>query len=267
MSKCKFILSITILMLASGSMLACNNNSIESQSPPPGINTTGLAGTQWKVTSLDDKVLSAGTYISIYFSNDGTVWGYNGCNIYGGKYLSSNNSTLKFEDITMTLLGCLTSERQHDEELYHRNFAATVSYKINEKRLEFLDKDGEILIVFQQLSEYAMKATDLIGTKWQCVAINGITITEGLSITLSFTSENSASGDAGCFGYNLSYQTDGDNIRFGTNVFRKGELTSELEEKANQYTSLLIYCASYRLSTDKLEIFTAKGDVLEYSPR
>jgi hypothetical protein len=122
-------------------------------------------------------------------------------------------------------------------------------------------------LVFERQPEYPMNPADLVGTKWQLVSMNGDSVPEGLTITLDFESDSLASGQAGCFAYSLPYETDGDNIRWGINSRRTGELPPELEKYALRYTDSLLWTFNYRLAKDRLEIFTSRGDTLIYKAR
>ena len=107
-----------------------------------------------------------------------------------------------------------------------------------------------------------MNPADLVGTSWHLVSMNGENIIENLSVTLAFNSEREGAGRAGCFDYELYYQARGDDIRWGLSASRDGNLPLELESQALQYTDSLMWGANYRLSTGRLEIFTARGEVL-----
>ena len=45
---------------------------------------------------------------------------------------------------------------------------------------------------------------------------------------------------------------------------RDGELPQELERQALRYIDSVMWVANYRLATDKLELYTSKGDTLVY---
>ena len=109
-----------------------------------------------------------------------------------------------------------------------------------------------------------MDPADLTGTKWRCVSINGEPVLSGLDITLYIDSDT-ASGRAGCFDYTLPYQANGDNVRWGISASRNGECSPEEELQAGEYTTAIVVAAQYILSPDKLEIFTARNDVLVFS--
>jgi hypothetical protein len=101
--------------------------------------------------------------------------------------------------------------------------------------------------------------------------MNNEPVLKGLSITLSFDRNSQASGVAGCFTYQLPYETtlyklEGDDIRWGIMCRRTGELPQTLEYMAGSYTDKIALAANYHLTKDKLEIFTAKGDTLVYKP-
>ncbi|MFA5014962.1 MAG: META domain-containing protein [Actinomycetota bacterium] len=150
------------------------------------------------------------------------------------------------------------------ENIYTRSLANTASYCVTGDQLEIYSADKQKLLIFKRKPEYPMNPADLVGTSWQLIYINGDQVTEGLSIMLTFNSKSEASGRAGCFDYELPYEASGDDIRWGMKTERNGELPQELEFQALRYTDSIIWASNYRLTTDGLEIYTAKGDILVY---
>ena len=122
-------------------------------------------------------------------------------------------------------------------------------------------------MVLEQLPEYAMNPDKLIGTRWRCVSVNGKPVTQGIGITLFFKDAITATGRAGCFDSTYHYTAIGDNIRWGNMTSRNGECSQKEELAAAEYDHAASVAASYRLSPDKLEIFSVRGDVLVYIPQ
>ena len=139
-------------------------------------------------------------------------------------------------------------------------------YRITGNNLEIGITANQRQLVFERKPEYPMETADLVGTSWLLVSMDGDDITEGLAITLSFDSDSIASGRAGCFDYELHYQASGDDISWGMTSRRSGELSSRLENEALRYTDSLMWGANYRLSEERLEIFTLRGETLVYEP-
>lgn len=220
-----------------------------------------FSGSQWKLISIDGTPLVPGSYISLYFGN-GKVWGSNSINIYGGKYSVEGPNTLTFSDIVSTLIGG-PENIIHQGDLYLKYINDTAGYRFDGNHLEI---SGMAKLVFERLPEYPMNPSELVGTKWQFVSLNGEPVMEGLSINLNFETDSLASGHAGNFTYELPYEAKGDDIRWGISSGRTGNLSQELEHHALRYLDSISWAANYRLTKDKLEIFTARGDTLVYEP-
>lgn len=57
--------------------------------------------------------------------------------------------------------------------------------------------------------------TDLVGTQWELESIDGESVLEGTSVTLSFGEDGRASGSGGCNSYGGSYSINDTSISFG----------------------------------------------------
>jgi heat shock protein HslJ len=228
--------------------------------------TSGLDGTQWELIEINEKDLIEGSYISLYFRN-GSIHGSAGCNTYGADYSIEEPYILKMQMPEMTAMACPSPEGVLEQEQeYVEALSSTAQYSITGSKLEIYGAENKKMLVFERIPEYPMDPADLVGTSWQFVSMNGDPVLEGLSITLSFDSDSEASGRAGCFDYVLFYTASGDDIGWGMRNKRDGELPQELEKQALRYTSSVMWVANYCLATDRLELYTSKGDTLVYEP-
>ena len=215
-----------------------------------------LDGSGWKLVSPDGNPVTDGSYISLYFRN-GEVWGSDNGLIYSAKYSVQPSDIIAFSEIS-----ALDSNRQPAES-YLKFIKDAAVYRLKDNHLE-IDKADHTGILFEKLPEYTADPDNLIGTWWRLASIDNNPVEYGLNITLDFDSANRASGQAGCFAYTLSYEANGDDIRWGINSRKIDELPRSLETRALQYTDTIIWAANYHLFEDKLEIFTAKGDTLVF---
>jgi heat shock protein HslJ len=229
-------------------------------------DASGLDGTQWSLIEINEKEIIEGSYISLYFRN-GSVQGSAGCNVYGADYSTEEPDILEIQMLTMTQMACYFPYGVlEQEEEYLDTLSNAAHYSITYNELEIYSPGNEKLLVFEKIPEYSMDPADLVGTGWQLVSMNGEPVLEGLSITLTFESDSEASGRAGCFDYVLHYTASGDDIGWGMSTRRDGELPRELERQALRYTDSVMWVANYRLATDRLELYTSKGDTLVYEP-
>jgi heat shock protein HslJ len=226
----------------------------------------GLDGTQWSLIEINGKEIIEGSYISLYFRN-GSVQGFAGCNTYGAGYSTEEPGILEIQMLTMTAMACyFPLGVLEQEEEYVETLSNGAHYSIIYNELEIYGPGNEKLLAFEKIPEYSMDPADLVGTSWQLVSMNGEPVLEGLSITLTFENDSEASGRAGCFDYVLHYTASGDDIGWGMTTRRDGELSRELERQALRYTDSVMWVANYRLTSDRLELYTSKGDTLVYEP-
>ena len=113
-----------------------------------------------------------------------------------------------------------------------------------------------------------MDPSDLVGTAWQLVSMDGHSPVEGATVTLAFHDENQVGGSAGCRGYVATYEASGDDMRFPQqSMIGAACLDQEaLMRQEGQYTDRLSWATNYRLGEGQLEIFTARGEVLVFEP-
>ncbi|MBN1189145.1 MAG: META domain-containing protein, partial [Dehalococcoidales bacterium] len=123
---------------------------ITDQSPDTAELGEELDGTQWKLISLDGSQLVPRSYISLYFRENGKIWGFAGCNYFGGDYTASSNGTLGFSELTITLMGCTDEDISDQEKAYLDAITAVASCSLEENHLEMYDDTGRILLVFEQ---------------------------------------------------------------------------------------------------------------------
>ena len=225
-----------------------------------------LEGTTWWLIELNDEQLIHGTYISLSFY-DNLAEGNGGCNRYSGEYFTEDPNILNIQGPGRTEADCIEPEGVNDQEnAYFKALSNAAIYEVSDDRLVIYGSDSQQLLVFEKIRRFRMDPADLIGTAWQLESMNSISILDGLSITLSFDTDNQASGRAGVFDYWLDYTANGDTIRWGKATKRDGQLPEELEKYALKYTDALEAGNQhqYKLSEDLLEIFTSKGDTLIY---
>ncbi|MBC8255075.1 MAG: META domain-containing protein, partial [Ardenticatenia bacterium] len=135
-------------------------------------------------------------------------------------------------------------------------------------RLEIANAAGEMTLVFTMKEEFPMDPSDLVGTAWQLVSMDGRSPVEGSTITFAFHNENQVSGSAGCRGYVGGYEASGDDIRFPW-LAMIGAACLEQEALMRQeghYTDHLSWATNYRLNEGQLELFTARGEMLVFEP-
>ncbi len=233
-------------------------------------NADKLAGSQWKLVSINDSGLVEDMYISLYFHNDGSFWGYSGCNTYEGSY-SANASDMRISDGSATEIGCDEAINRQGKTFQNYLWNAA-SYSIENNYLKIYDPTNQQPLVFEKIPELTMDPADLAGTSWQLEKINGVTITENQSATLVFyDSGNSGGGSfkgySGSYDYDFSYEAYGDSIKVtGESGYRTALIPRELRQDAGSYFPGMRLVGNYRLTSDELELYTAREETMVFKP-
>lgn len=112
-----------------------------------------------------------------------------------------------------------------------------------------------------------MNPADLEGISWQLQTADEKEFAEASRFTIRF-SNGSMEGDAGCEGYRGAYQSDEDHITFPTfNVL--GDTTCDdqiLLAQEKIFFSYLERVNRYRVTADRLELYTNDGETLVFMP-
>jgi heat shock protein HslJ len=233
--------------------------------------TDELAGSQWKAVSINGNSLVEATYISLYFRYDGVVWGYSGLNTYGGSY-SAETPHIQVSGGITTALGSSSKSIEEQEDTYQDCLRNATSYRVDGNYLRIYDAVNQQRLVFEKIPEYPMNPSDLVGTSWQLADIDGVSINESQSAALVFDdSGNSGKGSfktyTGIYDYEFSYEAYGDDIIVtSSRVRRTAEIPEELRVNAGRYFPGISLVSNYRLTTDRLELFTARGETLVFKP-
>jgi len=226
-----------------------------------------LEGTEWVLTSLRGESLLEGTHITLSFE-DKWLSGFAGCNAYGGGpdsggYVAADDGTLTLPQLAITVMACPSPEGvMEQEQAYVEALRSAASYRLADGRLEIQDAAGETILVFVRQEEYAMNPTDLPGTAWQLVSMDGRFPAEGSTISLAFHDEHRASGYAGCRDYVAQYEAEGDELGFYYGMMGPVCLDGALLEQEGNYTTILSWVNRYRLAEDRLELHTVRGEAL-----
>jgi heat shock protein HslJ len=118
------------------------------------------------------------------------------------------------------------------------------------------------------VAEYRPETAELDGTEWVLISLDGTEAVEGSNVTLHFD-EGRAGGFAGCNDYDCRYAATGDGTLTITEIAVTGQLCQvpdSIMEQEDSYIQALGNAAAYRIADGRLEIVTAGGETLIYSP-
>ncbi len=133
---------LALLLLAALALSACGESSLTREAHP-----TTLAGTAWRVVSVNGRPPVAGSEPTAAFG-PANVTGSSGCNSYGGAYTyDPSTGSIAFKDLMMTLMLCVEPARNEVETLFNQAINAATSASIDpEGRLVLSGSGGEIVL-------------------------------------------------------------------------------------------------------------------------
>ena len=227
-----------------------------------------LDGSEWILAKLMGDDLVPGTQITLGFE-EGRAAGFAGCNAYGAAY-EADDGALSVTLLEVTVQACVEPPGVMEQEAaYLTALQESAAYQVTGNQLEIEDDAGGLLLVLARKERAEMDPANLLATEWQLVTLNGASPVDGSSITLDFVDESHATGMAGCREYAATYEARGDEIHFLSQVM-SGDDTCLADEalyrQEGQYTDALTWATNYRLDEDRLEIDTARGQLLVFEP-
>jgi heat shock protein HslJ len=118
-------------------------------SPPPDSQHPPLADTEWLLVQINGQPPLAGTQVTLIFE-DANLGGMTGCNHFGGDYTSSQEGELSIGTLVQTEMYCMEPEGVMAQEvMYQERLSQASSYRVVNERLELLNPQGEVILVFE----------------------------------------------------------------------------------------------------------------------
>jgi heat shock protein HslJ len=238
----------------------------------PSDRAPSLLDTGWQLISLRGGPLVEDTQITIRFEEP-WLSGFAGCNSYGGgpdsgKYAVTAEGDLSIPVVAITVRDCPKPEGvMEQEQAYVDALTDAAAYRVADGRLEIQNAARDTILVYVRQEEVDMDPDELVGTAWQLVSMNGTSPTEGSSITLAFQDAHWISGHAGCRDYMARYDAEGDDLDLVYTAMLGPVCPDDaLAEQEGAYTTILGWTDHFRLSETQLELLTARGEVLLFTP-
>jgi heat shock protein HslJ len=224
-----------------------------------------LEGSEWILGSLDGQTPLGGTQISLAFE-EGTAGGFAGCNSYGGAY-GVDGEALSILDIAITAQACLEPEGvMAQESVYLAALLEVVSFRVADERLELSDAAGATRLIYRRQETFAGDPADLVGSQWRLVTLDGRPWAEDMVFTLAFEADG-YHGTAGCRHFEGAYQAGDGEIGFPSISMLEAECPGAGDDyyvREGRFTDSLTWARNWRIRDGRLEIHTARGEVLVF---
>lgn len=206
-----------------------------------------LAGTAWRLVSINGAELMPGTEITLLFENEGSAGGSSGCNFYGVDVAVEQGNSIRFTQAISTAMACLDEGVMEQESAYLQALEAVATYAVRDGQRVLVAENGDEL-VFDVLPQ-------LPGSQWHLVSLGDEAVLANSEITLQFDDSGSAAGTGGCNSYGTTYTANGQSITFTPAVATEMACLDEgIMAQEIAYFAALAEASSYTLTDDALTI-------------
>ncbi len=213
-----------------------------------------LAGTQWRLVSLDGETVLDGTAITLLFDLEGQAAGSAGCNSYGGSY-TVDGDEVGFDALISTMMAC-ADDIMAQETAYLTALQAAARYELDEDRLSIETREDATLV-------FAPLPT-LVDTTWRLVSLDDEPVRG--TLTLAFDALNRISGEGGCNGFGGNFSATAGAITMEVISTLMACMDDDLTGQEAAYFAALQGSTAYDLSqADQLTLTTADGIVLVFA--
>lgn len=219
---------------------------------------TSLAGTAWKLATLNGQPALTNVSATLAFGQQGTVAGNDGCNNFSGTYkIDGSQLTIKLGASTM--MACADAVMKQ-ATAFTTALTKTASFNVSGSTLTLKDSSGKELATLNTL-----QPASLSGTPWQATGINngkGAVVGTATSskTTALFGTDMKLSGNTGCNSYNTTYKTTSNTITIDTPIATTRMACEQaLMDQEQQYLAALAKAAVFVVTESKLELRDASG--------
>jgi len=185
-------------------LTACTVEDQKEVAQDPGSSTIALAGTTWRLASINGSaVMRPAAGATLNFNDTGTEAGGTGtCNTFG-TVVTSEGEALSFGPIIATERACLPDTRMLAEGAYFQALRQTARFETDGTSLALFDADGREVLGFETTGAAPVE-TDLVGTRWSLGDLEG-TPAFGLA-HIAFDENGELNGQGPCNGLAGDYR-------------------------------------------------------------
>jgi heat shock protein HslJ len=110
-----------------------------------GNGGVDLAGTSWRLATLNNQQVVPGAPPTLFFEEDGSMGGNASCNSFGGEY-KVRGTTIEISQLFSTLMACMDNDRMAQETLYMQMLGQVEQFEVTGGQLILTTTQGEQLI-------------------------------------------------------------------------------------------------------------------------
>lgn len=247
---------VVVLSLSVVLGVACGQGETATRDP--------LAGTKWEITSVWDGGVTTPTHpntIATLVFVDGSAGGSTGCNRFSSAY-SVDGDAITFREPVVTGSAC-DPEHAGQGDAVIQALQAAKRFAMSDQQLELADAGGTV-----QLQLRPAGVLPLEGITWWLVWYgNGTSPFDGTDISLTFRTEGTLTGIAGCNDYSADYRIRDDQLSIEA-VTHTEKACLEPDGVMNQeadYLEAIRQSASFTTTLTGLELLDADGNpIAEY---
>jgi heat shock protein HslJ len=220
---------------------------VASAEPTP---TGDLAGTAWKLQTLDGTKVPSSVVITIEFDADGTVSGSGGCNNYSGTYTASGES-VTIENVASTMMACEDPQASWEAD-YFEALAAASTWTRDGNTFTLTGPDGQPEMVFAKTFRFG-------ATNWVLASIDGDDVPADVQPTLQFGEDGVVTGSGGCNDYSGPYTVKGRGIDIGPLVTTRKACAPEVMAVESNFLGGLEKVTTWRVGGGNLTLLGPKN--------
>ena len=246
------MLLTTVVLLAG---IACGGDGSSgsvSETPGPEDFT-------WVLQTMYGEPVLDGTYVWLRLYGD-DYEGVDGCNQYGGsnpngRPVVGDGGKFDLQSLSVNAMLCRQPDGVMDQADRYLGLLRRQgqSFRVDGDRLEVLDPDGEVGLIFVRQVPLAGEPVELAGTAWELVL--GVSAGgDQRAANLVFLDDRHAVGLGACRGYVASYWTSDGRLRFPTRMATElggSACSEEARRQEGQLGSGLSRAVEYSVSDEE----------------
>ena len=239
--------------------------------PKPAQTVLTSDGT-WVLESLDGQPTIESSFVMLTVNED-LATGFDGCNRYGGRSADGapvfgDHANFSAPSIGGTDIGCLEPEGILDQaDAYIRALMQGRTFSVAGERLEILDHEGAVRLVFARQVPLPGDTLDLRGTEWRLLGQS-----DARPATMSFVDDRLVTGVTACRAYLASYQGTDGGVRFPSRsmLTYTHSCPEDARRKEGDFGDFLTWAREFAVSEEGgsrlLRMRSSRGETLTFEP-